>query len=629
MGQPSLPPEAAEEGDVHELWQESAKKRRMSREPTLDSITEQPEEVVAGGPKELKSSEKVEMKSEEQVGIKSVEKVEIKSVEKAEIKSVEKAEIKSVEKMEIKSVEKAEIKSVEKMEIKSVEKAEIKSVEKAEIKSVEKAEIKSMEKMEIKSVEQVKQTASKLSASSEDESVSGGSTLVSYLKKSSQSTVAASSETGDISTERFFEHFQMAEQRTVQHAKVETTAVQQETDVMEISKEEEPELTDAAVKIQAAFKGYKARKVMRPVFKDAFKDQTKEPNGTIHLECVAEGKPDKMRWLKDGETLQDGKHHHIDIYNDGTCSLVITAIDTKDTGVYTCEVTNKFGVTSHSGTVTVGTASEHSGRRPLTVGYSADSEPESSSGSEMDESLRQASRRLRRLLRTRLPPAVEEEPFVSADEGDLGHPDPHSYREDDGYIYIRFDSRAEADVAARRFQEMFTVHGVPVETTILEAGFLKVELRIKKMGYTQDGTQTPTPDRQPPAFMAGAAAAPVFLTELHSQDVPDGYPVSFDCVVIGKPTPAVHWFKDGKLLEENDHYMINEDQEGCHQLIITTVLPTDMGAYRCTAENSSGIAATKAELRVDSESTHTHTHTHTHTLVLQIPWLQNYYISSD
>uniref|UniRef100_A0A3B4GH55 Ig-like domain-containing protein n=1 Tax=Pundamilia nyererei TaxID=303518 RepID=A0A3B4GH55_9CICH len=93
-------------------------------------------------------------------------------------------------------------------------------------------------------------------------------------------------------------------------------------------------------------------------------------------------------------------------------------------------------------------------------------------------------------------------------------------------------------------------------------------------------------------------AAPVFLTELQSQDVPDGYPVSFDCVVIGKPPPTVRWYKDGKLLEENDHYMINEDQEGCHQLIITTVLPTDMGVYRCTAENSSGIASTKAELRL-------------------------------
>ncbi|XP_077160177.1 obscurin isoform X7 [Paroedura picta] len=520
--QPSLPPEAAQEGDLHLLWEAATKKRRMSREPTLDSISELPEEDDKLQKRKKEEAERGPYSEEGSTCDESMRAGE----------------------------------------------------------------------------------ADFSFTSSDDESRAGTPSLASYLKQASSPSISGKVQT--VSAGKMYQQWEKTSVETLERAPLPKPA-EPETPEGDL---EDPSMAQAAVKIQAAFKGYKVRKEIKqqecPVFAETFKDFSGELGGNLHLECVAQSKTDMVvRWLKDGDEILDGRHYHIDNYSDGTCSLIITGLEMNDVGRYTCEVSNKFGKVSHGAKVKVSAPPLVPQRKHKPARTPAESETESSSGSELDDAFRKAGRRLHKLFKSKISTEisdVEEELFVSADEGDIEAVDHQTYREDERYIYIKFEVLLEAKTAASRFREMFAAMGIAVEIDILDQGGKKMELRIGKAAPPALGQMRPLVKRPPPPLLT-SDAAPVFITELQNQEVQDGYPVSFDCVVVGKPTPTVRWFKDGRVIEEDDHYMINEDQEGCHQLIITAVVPLDMGVYRCLAENGMGVSSTKAELRVDLTST--------------------------
>ncbi|KAM4798266.1 LOW QUALITY PROTEIN: obscurin-like [Urocitellus parryii] len=498
--QPSLPPEAAQEGDLHLLWEALAKKRRMSREPTLDSISELPEE---DGRMHHLRQEVEEVAPDLSEGYSTAD--ELARTGEADLSHT----------------------------------------------------------------------------SSDDESWAGTPSLVTYLKKAGRPGVPPL-----VSKARAPAPSYVEPQKQEHPAQVHAPPIG-------LSAEDlgDPSMDKAAVKIQAAFKDYEVKKEMKqqegPVFSHTFGDTEAQVGDALRRECVVASKADVACWLKDGVELTDGRHHHIDqLATDGTCTLLVTGLGHADTGRYTCQVRTKFGCVSHSACVVVS---------------GTESEAESSSGGELDDAFHRAAPHLHRLFRTKGPAEVsDEELFLSADEspGEPEQPaDWQTYREDENFVCIRFEALAEAHRAVTCFREMFTAMGIGVEISLVEQGPRGLEMRIGKVA------PAPAAPPEPVSTQLTSDAAPMFLTELQNQEVQDGYPVSFDCVVTGQPVPIVRWFKDGKLLEEDDHYMINEDQQGGHQLIITAVMPTDMGVYRCLVENSMGVSSTKAELRVELTST--------------------------
>lgn len=84
-----------------------------------------------------------------------------------------------------------------------------------------------------------------------------------------------------------------------------------------------------------------------------------------------------------------------------------------------------------------------------------------------------------------------------------------------------------------------------------------------------------------------AYKSPQFLEELRAILTEQGT-VSLECKVIGVPTPALRWFKDGKEIKAGDVLALTANADD----------PTSLGTYTCEATNCMGRAYSSSRVHV-------------------------------
>ncbi|XP_056663654.1 obscurin-like protein 1 isoform X2 [Monodelphis domestica] len=127
---------------------------------------------------------------------------------------------------------------------------------------------------------------------------------------------------------------------------------------------------------------------------------------------------------------------------------------------------------------------------------------------------------------------------------------------------------------------------------------------------SSDPAQAPSLSQGPPGLpLEPLEGPPVFLEGPRCQWVQQGEDVVLACQVGGQPEPAVHWEKDGRLLEdvwESSHFSLTRGPagDGSHALRIRGIRLPDAGVYVCHASNAHGgtVAAALLQIQPSAEA---------------------------
>ncbi|CAG9558595.1 unnamed protein product [Danaus chrysippus] len=280
----------------------------------------------------------------------------------------------------------------------------------------------------------------------------------------------------------------------------------------------------------------------RPEFVEELRALLTE-QGTVSLECKVVGVPTPvLRWFKDSREIKAG-----DVF-----ALTANAEDPTSLGTYTCEAVNCMGRAYSSSKVqVVGRASREGSARPATGGII---EPPPIFTKELEDQFVRICEPLTLSCQIVVPPWPRSVVWYNK-EGKVEASDKYHILEDGvGGYFIEIQTSEFADEGEWKCVATSAGGRVGISTCYVS---MDVPKNYRK-----------------PRFMENLQAV---LTE-------EGL-VSFECKVVGFPTPVLSWFKDGQELKPGDVYQLT----GTNSL----------GSYCCIAKNFMGQASSSAELTVE------------------------------
>ncbi|MBN3297321.1 SPEG neighbor protein-like [Amia ocellicauda] len=110
----------------------------------------------------------------------------------------------------------------------------------------------------------------------------------------------------------------------------------------------DPQIQEAAIRIQASYRGHRSRKELRekgpPRILQELKDAVLIEGSAAKLECRVSAFPDPfIVWSKDGKELKDGPKYRYIFEDPDVVALVVRDGVLEDLGRYTVSVKNTFG----------------------------------------------------------------------------------------------------------------------------------------------------------------------------------------------------------------------------------------------------------------------------------------------